>query len=302
MGNLDYRALAVLDALASNGSFETAALALGSTPAAVSQRLKTLENDSGRLLLVRGQPLVPTGLGRRLIAHYRNVKLMEAALDIDLGHQTSLPHIALAIDAASLATWLRDCLPPLLTPPRCQLELRPADSETALRLLRQGAVFGCVASAPEAPEAPDAAATLTVTPLGLRRHVCVATPVFAGHWFGDGFSAPAARLAPAAGAERRLLARLLDEQLDLRGPFPQHTLPAGAALDDCILGGLAYGLLPHSQAAAALADGRLLDLLPGRTLDEALNWHAWPLDTPFTRLLSEQIVTTARHHLARDAS
>ena len=44
MDNLDYRALAVLDAVASQGSFEKAANALGISQPAVSQRIKALED------------------------------------------------------------------------------------------------------------------------------------------------------------------------------------------------------------------------------------------------------------------
>src|SRR3954471_4015951 len=91
MGNLDYRGLAVLDAVASTGSFEKAALALGISQSAVSQRIKALEDATGRLLVIRGTPSVPTGLGQRLVVHHRHVKLMEASLDIDLGREPSLP-------------------------------------------------------------------------------------------------------------------------------------------------------------------------------------------------------------------
>ena len=44
MANLDYRALAVLDAVAASGSFDKAALALGISQSAVSQRIKALED------------------------------------------------------------------------------------------------------------------------------------------------------------------------------------------------------------------------------------------------------------------
>lgn len=294
MGSLDYRALAVLDAVASHGSFDKAALALGITQSAVSQRIKALEDASGRLLIIRGQPAVPTGLGQRLIVHHRNVKLMEASLDIDLGNSVSMPEIAIAIDADSLATWFPDTLSALLAPPRCQLDVRLADSEAALQMVRDGTVFGCVAAA--AGNMPEVAAT-SMTPLGTLRHVCVATPVFAGHWFGDGFSAEAVQLAPAVVGQHGLLARFLAEQLNLREAFPHHTLPVEAARRGCVLDGLAYGLMPQRLAAQALATDRLVDLLPGRTLDLPLSWHAWTLDTPFTKLLSEQIVKSARDYL-----
>ncbi|WP_058049670.1 ArgP/LysG family DNA-binding transcriptional regulator [Janthinobacterium sp. Ant5-2-1] len=295
MGSLDYRALAVLDAVASHGSFDKAALALGITQSAVSQRIKALEDASGRLLIIRGQPAVPTGLGQRLIVHHRNVKLMEASLDIDLGNSVSMPEIAIAIDADSLATWFPDTLPALLAPPRCQLDVRLADSDSALQMVRDGSVFGCVAA--ESGTAIDAAAATSVTPLGTLPYVCVATPVFAGHWFGDGFIAEAVQLAPAVVGQHSLLARFLAEQLSMREPFPHHTLPVEAARRGCVQDGLAYGLMPQRLAAPALATERLVDLMPGNTLDVPLSWHAWTLDTPFTKLLSEQIVKSARDYL-----
>jgi LysR family transcriptional regulator (chromosome initiation inhibitor) len=298
MGTLDYRALTVLDAVVSQGSFEKAALALGISQPAVSQRIKALEDAAGRLLIVRGQPAVPTGLGQRLVSHHRNVKLMEAALDIDLGNQVSMPEIALAVDAASLATWLPMSLQPLLSPPRCQLRIQQAAPEMALHLVREGTVFGCVTAAQEQAEPHINGPQITA--LGRMRYVCVANPLFAGHWFGDGFSLEAARLAPAVVCDADMMSGFLREVLGLTGPYPHHTMPLSPAASECIFGGLSYGLMPQAQAASALAQDRLIDLAPGRYVDVMLNWHAWSLDTPFTRALSEQIISTARRQLLQD--
>ena len=295
MANLDYKALAVLDAVVSQGSFEKAATALGISQSAVSQRIKALEDAAGRLLIVRGQPAVPTGLGQRLVSHHRSVKLMEAALDIDLGNKISMPEISLAVDAASLATWFPQSLQPLLSPPRCQLNVQQAAQPMALHLVREGSVFGAIAAALPSDQPPPNGPQ--VTPLGAMRYVCVATPAFAGHWFGDGFSVEAARLAPAVVGDGDMMAGFLREVLDLHGPYPHHSLPWSAAFGECIYGSLAYGLMPQMQVSGALADGRLVDLAPGRHVDVELNWHAWNLDTPFTRALSEQIVATARRFL-----
>jgi LysR family transcriptional regulator (chromosome initiation inhibitor) len=294
MGTLDYRALAVLDAVASQGSFEKAALALGISQSAVSQRIKALEDASGRLLIVRGQPAVPTGLGQRLVSHHRNVKLMEAALDIDLGNKVSMPEIALAVDAASLATWFPMSLQPLLSPPRCQLKVQQASQQMALHLVQEGSVFGCVAADGHGEQHANGP---EITPLGKMRYVCVATPLFAGHWFGDGFSAEAVRLTPAVVSDQDMMADFLRAVLDLNGPYPHHTLPPSAAANECIYGSLSYGLMPLAQVSAALADGRLVDLAPGHHVEVTLNWHAWNLDTPFTRALTEQIVATAQRYL-----
>jgi LysR family transcriptional regulator (chromosome initiation inhibitor) len=294
MGNLDYKALAVLDAVASQGSFEKAASMLGISQSAVSQRIKALEDSSGRLLIVRGVPCVPTGLGQRLISHHRNVRLMEASLDIDLGNRVSMPEISLAVDAASLATWFPLALPPLLTPPRCQLDVHQAGREQALHMVQEGSVFGAVAARGDSGAALNGPGT---TPLGVMRYVCVATPAFAGHWFGDGFSAEAVQLAPAAVSERAAMDRFLAGAVGQQAGFPHHTLPVSPALYECIYGGLAYGLLPQLHAAGAIDSERLIDVAPGHVLDVALDWHAWNLDTPFTRALSEQIITSARRYL-----
>jgi len=218
---------------------------------------------------------------------------MEAALDIDLGHDVSLPQLSLAVDADSLASWFGQALPALLAPPRCQLEVQLADGAHALQLVREGAVFGGVAD----DGAGEAAAGTTASALGLMRYVCVATPAFAGHWFGDGFSAEAVALAPAVVSERKLLARYLGQEWNITAPFPHHTLPVSPALDGCISSGVAYGLMPALQAAGPLAAGSLVDLTPGKTYDVALAWHAWNIDTPFTRALSEHIIATARASL-----
>ncbi|QGZ40225.1 LysR family transcriptional regulator (chromosome initiation inhibitor) [Pseudoduganella flava] len=294
MEQFDYRALAVLDAVATHGSFDKAATALGISQSAVSQRIKTLEDSVGRLLIVRGVPATPTGLGQRLISHYRNVKLMEATLDIDLGKPVSMPELSVAVDAASLATWFPLCLPPLLMPPRCQLEVRAAPRQQALPLVRDGAVFGAIAE----PDGSDGRGP-TVTPLGAMRYVAVATPQFAAHWFGDGFMAQAVKLAPAVTHDHELTARFLAEHLALGDTYPHHTLPLSTALNDCLFGGLAWGLLPYLQAAHALAQGQLLDLLPGAYVDVPLAWHAWELETPFTQALAEQVITVAGKYLVQ---
>jgi LysR family transcriptional regulator (chromosome initiation inhibitor) len=225
MGTLDYRALAVLDAVVSQGSFEKAALALGISQSAVSQRIKALEDTAGRLLIIRGQPAVPTGLGMRLVSHHRSVRLMEAALDIDLGHSTSMPEIALAVDSASLSTWF--------PPPAAAAGAAPLPAQDPQRCARtgaaagaQGGVFGAIIPASHGALPASGA---DITPLGKLRYVCVATPAFAAHWFGDGYSIEAARLAPAIVSDAELMAGYLHQTLGLQGSYPHHSMPPSAA-------------------------------------------------------------------------
>ncbi|MCG2585092.1 ArgP/LysG family DNA-binding transcriptional regulator [Massilia sp. TS11] len=291
MANLDYKALSVLDAVVETGSFDKAALHLGISQSAVSQRIKALEDACGRLLIVRGLPSVPTGLGQRLVTHFRHVKLMEQALDIDLGRPAVYPAVAVAVDADSLSTWFGQALPPLLSPPRARLDLQLADTAQALALVREGAVFAAVA----ASDTP--AQGTSVLPLGVLRYLCVATPAFAGHWFGDGMQAEAIRLAPGVDGPQGLLAQFLAREYGLRADLPLHVLPLPESLDGAIARGSAYGLVAEMVAFPAIEAGQLVDLTPGRWVDVALSWHAWNIDTPFTRSLSEQVLDTAARYL-----
>jgi LysR family transcriptional regulator (chromosome initiation inhibitor) len=208
---------------------------------------------------VRGQPAVPTGLGQRLVSHHRNVKLMEASLDIDLGNKISMPEIALAVDAASLATWFPASLLPLLSPPRCQLNVQQAAPRWRCTWCARAA---CSVAWRRFGTANAAAAS--VTPLGRMRYVCVATKVFANHWFGDGFIADAVQLAPAVVSDRDMMSGFLQQVLGWRGAYPHHTLPLSARQRMRVR---QPGLRPDAaaQVSRRWPTERLVDLLPDRT-------------------------------------
>ena len=106
---LDYASLAALGAVIREGSFERAAGVLGMTASAVSQRVRGLEERLGAVLVVRGQPWLPTDLGRMLCAHLDRVQLLEVDLAPALagrdGKSGTPLTLRLAVNADSLATW-----------------------------------------------------------------------------------------------------------------------------------------------------------------------------------------------------
>ena len=290
---VDYRGLAALDAVIGLGSFEKAAQALAISQPAVSQRIRTLENLEGTLLVIRSHPPLPTEAGQRLIAHYRQVKLLEAALDAQPGPTTHLPELAIAVNADSAATWIPEALGSLLTPPSCLLDIRLDDQDHTLSQLREGRVFACVTSATEL------VAGTTATPLGRMRYLCVASPAFAAQWFADGFTSAAVSAAPAItfGSKDALHERYLEHRLGYAGRYPHHVLGSARDFVRFIEAGYAYGMVPLLQAETALAAGKLVDVAAGEALDVPLTWHAWDIQTPLTRTLSDAVIATARKWL-----
>jgi LysR family transcriptional regulator (chromosome initiation inhibitor) len=81
---------AVLDA----GSMEAAAERLRITPSAVSQRIRALEADVGRVLLVRSKPLRATPAAHPIVRFARQLDLLAQDAAIELGAvaaRTSMP-------------------------------------------------------------------------------------------------------------------------------------------------------------------------------------------------------------------
>jgi LysR family transcriptional regulator (chromosome initiation inhibitor) len=293
MSRIDYRGLAALDAVIDYGSFDKAAAALAITQSAVSQRIRMLENSAGELLIIRSQPPVPTEAGQRLIAHYRQVRLLESALDQRPGDSGARPEIAIAVNADSAATWLQEAVTPLMRNGDCMLQIRLDDQDHTLSMLREGRVFGCVTS-----ETAQVAGT-TVTPLGVMRYLCVASPDFAARWFPGGVTAEAVQQAPAMNFDRKdmLQTRFIAQHTGYTGRYPHHALSSSDGYVRFIEAGLGYGMLPIPQCERQLKEGRLIDLAPGVWLDVPLRWHMWDIQTPFTRALSDNLIATARKWL-----
>jgi LysR family transcriptional regulator (chromosome initiation inhibitor) len=293
MKQVDYRGLAALDAVIDYGSFDKAAVALSITQSAVSQRIRMLENSAGELLIVRSQPPAATEAGQRLIAHYRQVRLLEAALLHRPDSGEARPEIAIAVNADSAATWVPEAVTPLMASGECLLHIRLDDQDHTLTMLREGRVFGCVTS-----ETAQVAGT-TSTPLGIMRYHCVASPAFARRWFPDGMTADAVQQAPALNFDRKdaLQERYIARRTGYNGRYPHHSFASSEGFVRFIEAGFGYGMAPTLQCAPQLRAGTLVEITPGDYLDVPLIWHMWDIQTAYTRALSDNMIATARKWL-----
>lgn len=292
---LDSKQLQALAAVVEHGSFAAAAQALALTVAAVSLRVKALESQLGQRLLVRGKSVRATPAGQALLAHWKQVQLMEAdlldRLAGDAGQRwQSLP---VAINADSAASWFLPGVAPLLAQRRLLLDLTIDDQDHTHELLKNGTVIGCVTTR------SDPMRGCVAEPLGIMRYRCVATAELAARArTAQGRVTPHRLLAlPAVIFNRKdaLQDVWLQQHFGLRGArYPRHFAPAVDAFERAIELGLGWGMVPELHLARRRHTPPLVEILPGATIEVALYWQHWEHEPPSAQRLTRAIREAAR--------
>ena len=252
----DYKLLAALAAVIEQGGFERAAQVLGLSQSAISQRIKLLEARVGQPVLVRATPPSPTEVGRQLLNHVQQVRLLERDLQrqVPALDEEGLPErLRIALNADSLATggrvrwgFLRGAAGVARSGSR-----RP---EVGLKRMRAGEVAACLCGS----ERPVAGARSVL--LG---------PCVTGHWparvhgpaLCPGFEArrlariPAVVYGPDDFLQHRYLA-----SLGIEGSFLYHLCPSSEGFLRMTEAGVGWGLVPELQAREQLASGQLVEI------------------------------------------
>ncbi|ROQ26190.1 LysR family transcriptional regulator (chromosome initiation inhibitor) [Streptomyces sp. PanSC19] len=284
--------LAVVD----EGTFDAAAAALHVTPSAVSQRVKALEQRTGRVLLLRTKPVRATESGEVVIRFARQLARLErdARAELGLEAEQGPARIPVAVNADSLATWFLPALTRVPQDPPVCFELYREDESHTTALLREGQVMAAVTSS------PDPVAGCTVHLLGLARYLAAATPEFAARHL-TGTLAEDLCEAPTVVFDRRdelqdTFVRALTRGRSGAGKI-RHMVPASDGFRDAVAAGLGWGLVPEPQAAPLLRTGRLVELAPGRPMDVPLYWQQWKLDSPALSAVAEAVAAVAAETL-----
>ncbi|MEV7992842.1 LysR family transcriptional regulator ArgP [Streptomyces sp. NPDC086077] len=283
--------LAVVD----EGTFEAAAAALHVTPSAVSQRVKALEQRSGRILLMRTKPVRPTESGEVVVRLARQLGRLELDARAELGMSGTgeATRVSVAVNSDSLATWFLPALSRVPRELRLCFELRREDQDHTAALLREGLVMAAVTSS----SVPVTGCT--VRALGVMRYVAAASPDFAERHLGG----PLGETLPDAPVV------VFDRRDDLQDAFvrrlrrgggasaERHFVPTSDGFVEAVAAGLGWGLVPEVQAEPLLASGRLAPLAPDRAVDVPLYWQQWKLDSPALAAVARAVTAAAAEAL-----
>lgn len=288
---IDPELAATIAAVADEGTLDAASRVLRITPSAVSQRVKTLEQQLGRVLVVRTKPVRLTEAGEAVVRLGRQIALLEHDALGGLGLEGGAPRvrIPLAVNADSMATWFLPPLARLSADRDIDFDLHRDDQNYTARLLESGTVMAAVTS----EEQPVAGCS--VSPLGVLEYRAMAERGFAERWFAEGPTREALGAAPFVDFDRR--DTLQHEWLAAMGvahqAVPRHYVPASHDYALAVRLGLGWGMVPLQQNED--------DLVPlgGPALRVRLFWQQWNLRSEVLDAVAVAVAAEAADVLAR---
>ncbi|MBW6421206.1 LysR family transcriptional regulator ArgP [Rhizobium sp. XQZ8] len=296
---LDYAALKAVAAVVETGSFEKAAARLNVTPSAVSQRVKQLEERMGTVLIARGQPCTATEKGEWLCRHMEHVGMLEAELFTHLpalaetGTANEPVTLHIAVNADSLGTWFLGAIAGFARSSNYMLHVAVDDQDHTAEWLRQGRVTAAVTALAKPVQG------CKVFPLGALRYHATASPDFVARHFPDGVTVEALARAPVLTFNQKdeLQAQWMRHVFGKSPQNPTHWLPSTQAFVDGSLAGMGWGMNPSSLVEEHFKSGRLVELVPGASLDIPLFWQINRLTADRLAGLTREIVTVAKREL-----
>lgn len=272
---LDYAHLEALLAVEREKSFDGAAKSLGVTSSAISQRIKLLEERIGAVTLNRQTPVSTTELGAILCRHAEKVIMLED--DVLQQNQQQIgssdrPYrkIKIAVNDDSLSSWFMGILRAnALRDDPYLLEISIADQDYSIDQMKAGSAL--------------AAISIDKTPvqgfesiyLGTHVYRASATPAFMERYFPDGVTeqslakAPSLRYSSLDDLQIQWIKQVLGADV-----YPHsHTIPSSHGFVAACLADVAWGMNPALMVDDHMKAGRLVELVPGQTLNKPLYWH-----------------------------
>ncbi len=284
--------LAALAAIVDRGTFDAAAQELHVTPSAISQRIRALESAAGQVLVTRGTPCRPTPAGETLLRLARQSRLLWEEARSELSEdERHVVDLAVAVNADSLATWLRPLLEIVAGWRRTSLRLHVEDEAYSARLLRSGEVLAAVTSEPTTIQG------CVVEPLGRLRYRPAASPGFVERWRRGRGVDWAAMPVVVFNEKDRLQQRILEQRGVEHPPTVAHRVPTSSDYLAAVVCGLGWGAIPEPQLTPALAEGTLVPLPGAGWLAVPLSWQRWRLDSPALDRLTAAVHAAAAHGL-----
>lgn len=290
---LEHGNLRALAAVVREGSFERAAAALNVTPSAISQRIKSLEERMGRLLVLRTAPVRATADGMILVRLAEQTALLEhdALGMLGLDGSAVPSSIAVAVNHDSLETWFMHAARHFAQRSQITLDMQSEDQDHTADLLRRGDVLGAVTTL------SDAVQGCRIHVLGSMRYVATCSPEFHARHFAQGVGKRSLASAPVLVFNRKddLQARFARRIMgDTPWQPPVWWLPSSRAFVQATLDGLGWTMNPVPLVKHLLDEGSLMPLRMHAHEDVPLYWQHWRTGSQAMDALTDAVLAASR--------
>jgi LysR family transcriptional regulator (chromosome initiation inhibitor) len=283
----DYKLLEAFTAVIENKGFEKAAAKLHITQSAVSQRVRLLEEQAGQILLVRANPPSPTDAGKKLMTHFRKVRLLESELESELSAGVgAFTQISVGLNADTLATWFFDAVQGAVLRHKILLDLRVDDQEVTHRMMKDGEVAGCISTR----DTPFQ--SCTVSPIGTMTYRMLASAQTYRRHFAGGLSTDVLKDVPLIVYNEKDTLHLQIFEKCFGGVIPDfHAMyvPSVEQYLDAVLRGFGVGMMSDNQCKSLLDNGILIDAFAPHTVQTKLYWHRWSIGSKPLDVISKAL-------------
>ena len=301
----DPKLIEALKAVVYAGSFQGAAQALNLSVAAVSLRIKSLEERLGARVLVRGKTVRLTPTGQTLMAYAQRAQMLheEVLSVLQTGGAKHWQTLSVAVNADSVSTWFLPGIAPLLAKSKLLIDIIIDDQDHTHAALKNGDVLGCITTSAIPMNG------CVAEPLGQMRYRCLARPDLVARCRSPNGQVSIHKLLkiPAIIFNQKdaLQDTFLLKYFDLHTPqYPKHYVPAIEAFAQAIELGLGWGMVPdlisqldQTQAMANTLKPKWVEVIPNAPIDIALYWQHWSQTSQAVAQLTKKVKEAAQQSL-----
>ncbi len=272
---LDYAHLEALLSVEREKSFEGAARSLGITSSAISQRIKTLEERIGAIVLNRQTPVTTTEIGSVLCRHAETVLLLEEEVMLQnqqhmQSSKTATRKIKIAVNDDSLSNWFMEVLRENSKEETPYLfDVSIADQDYSINQMKSGSALAAISTEKTPVQGYQS------TFLGIHVYRASTSPAFVERYFPDGVTIEALKKAPALrySSEDDLQQQWISQVFGVDLQPTSHTIPSTHGFVNACLADIAWGMNPALLVDDHIKNGELVELVPGAALNKPLYWH-----------------------------
>lgn len=288
--DFDPRQTQAFIAILEGGSFEAAAQKLNITPAAISQRIRALENALGAPLVQRTRPCQVTRQGMKLAQFIRKRELLFKDFQRTFfPSENQFMELNISVNNDSIGSWFMPAISTFVIENRILLNILLIDQDLTHRHMEEGLVVAALSSNQQAMRGCSSRF------LGNLRYSMMASREFMQRWFSLGFNRETAVQAPMLIFDQNdlLQEQFLKKYLGLsQSACPCHYIPASEPFTDAIRLGLGYGMVPHTMLNDK-DNARLVRVMPGAYIDVPLYWHQWNQESAVLSALGNEVAHRA---------